>query len=156
MHVLCVALINYCAFCVCIQNSHATYGTGRYVTFCKGNIHSLWTYYIQYMHMFMLKASEKRAKTSEWKRDSRKSGETRLDTVSKYLCSCASSWTMNSTYIATCCGMQEINPHPLLCSQYSYTCANNLIPTSVLSITNLAVLYIGTVVVKGLKFHFCD
>ena len=49
-------------------------------------------------------------------------------TVSKYLCSCATAFINNEWYLHTCCGMQEINLHHILCSQYSYTHANNLIP----------------------------
>ena len=37
----------------------------------------------------------------------------------------------NEWYLHTQCGMQEINPHHILCSRYSYTRANNLIPISI-------------------------
>ena len=58
-------------------------------------------------------------------------------------------WTMNCTYVYTCFGMQEINPHHILCSECSYTHTNNLIPISV----PLLVLHIILCIVWTCSFN---
>ena len=51
-----------------------------------------------------------------------------MNTMSKYLCSCATYAFMNNDwYLHTSCGMLELKPHHILCNQHLCTHANIII-----------------------------